>query len=184
MTNAISGNKRAMEDILGLPPKALKKPPGFAKAGTARRGRIPVPPDDELAKMSFAELMALLPPKKAKFVEEILKGVPREQAAAHAGWNFKTKTSRASHAGNLLRRDPLVMAAIKAARTEVAAEVKYELKDSFVELKEAMAFAEKSDNATAYVRAVELRAKLFGLLVERQDVRQLSALSINISGLD
>lgn len=184
MTRATSQRKRDLEDMLGLPPKALKSPPGFAKTGTARRGRTPLPPDDELAKMSFAELMGMMPPKKAKFVEEILKGAPREQAAAAAGWNFKSKHSRSSHAGNLLRRDPLIMAAIRAARTEVATEVKYDLAASFKDFQEAAEFAKQTENATALVRAREMQSKLFGHLVDRQDVRNLSALSINISGID
>lgn len=184
MTNAASKRKRALEEMLGLPPKSLKSPPGFAKTGTARRGRTPLPSDDELAKMSFAELMGMMPPKKAKFVEEILKGAPREQAAAAAGWNFKSKHSRSSHAGNLLRRDPLIMAAIKAARTEVATEVKFDVAAAYQKLEDAIQFAVKTENATALARMIELQAKLFGLMVDRQDVRNLSAFSIQIEGID
>ena len=38
------------------------------------------------------------------------------------------------------------------------------------EAKDAMDFAYKTDNASAYVKAVELRSKLSGLLIDRVEV--------------
>src|SRR3990172_1017203 len=128
MTNAISGNKRAMENILGLPTGALKKPPGFAgEAGKGRRGHKPLPSDEELKAKTFAELMAMLSAKKARFVEEILKGTPNPQAIAAAGWHCKDGPSSHTRAGQLRRNDPVIRAALAAARAEVAVEVKYEI---------------------------------------------------------
>lgn len=184
MTRATSQRKRDLEDILGLPPKSLKSPPGFAKGGAAPRGRTPIPSAEEFAKMSFADILAKLSEKKAKFVTEILKGTDHEQAVLNAGWNARTKNSRKSRAAHMLRRDPWVMAAIRAARTEVATEVKYDLTASFKDFQEAAEFAKQTENATALVRAREMQSKLFGHLVDRQDVRNLSALSINITGID
>jgi hypothetical protein len=184
MTNAISGNKRAMEDILGLPPKALKSPPGFAKDGKGRRGRIPLPSEEELKTKSFAELMAMMSTKKAAFVSAILRGATGPDAVVEAGWRASNKASGHSRAGHLMQKDPLVRAAIAVARKEIALEVKYDVASSFQDFKEAAEFAMKTENATALVRAREMQSKLFGLLVDRQDTRMLSALSINISGLD
>jgi hypothetical protein len=184
MTNAISGNKRAMENILGLPKGALKSPPGFAKDGKGRRGRIPLPSEEELKMKSFAELMAMLPPKKVKFVSAILKGLPVPEAVAEAGWYAKNRATGHARGGHLLRKDPLIKAAIAAGRGEVAVEVKFGVEAAYKKLEDAIQFAVKTENATALARMIELQAKLFGLLVERQDVRQLSALSINISGID
>lgn len=184
MSHEISDNKRAMEDILGLPKGALKKPPGFAKSGTARRGRTPLPPEEELRKKSFDELMAMLPAKKAAFTAAILRGADNIEAVRAAGWTASNKASAHSRAGHILRDDVLVRATIAAARREIATEVKYDVAASFNDFKEAAEFAKTTNNATALVRAREMQGKLFGLLIERQDVRQLSALSINISGLD
>jgi hypothetical protein len=184
MTNAISGNKRRMEYILGLPPKALKSPPGFAKDGTGRRGHKPIPSDEELKTKTFAELMAMLSAKKARFVSEVLKGTPNPQAIAAAGWHCKDGPSSHTRAGQLRRNDPVIRAALAAARAEVAEEVKYSIAEAFKDFKDAAVFAKETKNATALVRSCEMQAKLFGHLVDRQDVRQLAALTIAIEGLD
>jgi hypothetical protein len=45
-------------------------------------------------------------------------------------------------------------------------------------------FAVKTDNASAFVRAVELRGKLTGILVDRVDARvAIGTFALNVTGL-
>lgn len=52
------------------------------------------------------------------------------------------------------------------------------------EAEDAMGFAILTENAGAYIKAVELRSKLKGLLVDKLDVRQAVGFQIRIQGLD
>lgn len=131
--------------------------------------------------ISLAQAMARLSPKKARFVAELVSGVPGAEAARRAGW---ATLGAATRAWKLTHKDADVMAAIDAARGELQKKAEYGLDKAMVELNAAIAFATKTENATAYVRAVELKSKLMGLLVERQDVRNLSSFSIRMSGID
>lgn len=59
----------------------------------------------------------------------------------------------------------------------------YNLEAAMREADEAIAFAIKTGNANAYVKAAELKAKLNGLLVDKMQI-QLPAFSLRIGGID
>lgn len=79
---------------------------------------------------------------------------------------------------------PEVQEEINRRRKQVADSVDYDVGVAMEEAKEAMVFAKETENANAYVKAVELRSKLQGLLVDRHDIRSLGQFQINIVGLD
>lgn len=132
---------------------------------------------------TLAQAMARLSPKKARFVAAYVAGASGKIAVQQAGWNTGDKGAR-SLAWKLLHQDAAVMAAVDVARKEAAIKAEYGIESARTELDESMSFARETKNATAYVRAVELKAKLFGLLVERQDVRNVGGFRIQISDID
>lgn len=117
-----------------------------------------------------------LNPKQAQFVAEYFRnGGNQARAAVLAGYS----ASNAKEAGYALMQIPAVKAAIDEARKGWAEKAGYNLEAAMQEAQDAILFAELTENANAYVKAVELRSKLNGLLVEKIDVRQ-SGFQINI----
>lgn len=107
-----------------------------------------------------------LNPRHAKLVEERMKGKTVEDAAQAAG------ISR-THGSRILNNSPAAKKAMETAQKAVQAKINYGLETAMNEAKDAIEFAKRTDNANAYVKAVELRSKLNGLLVEKHDVRQV-----------
>lgn len=126
-----------------------------------------------------ATTRAALNPRQAKFVEGLIAGSTLLAAGLAAGYRDPSRYA------SLLARKPLVAAAIDAARALAAARAGYGHATLMAELGEAMAFALKTDNAAAYVRAIELRGKATGLLVDRLDARvAVGGFVLNVHGLE
>ena len=81
-------------------------------------------------------------------------------------------------------KHPLIIAELEKATTEIRELTKFGAQKAMVELNECIEFAESTNNATARVKAVELKMKLSGLLVERIDQRQVGSFQINIGGIE
>jgi hypothetical protein len=64
-----------------------------------------------------------------------------------------------------------VQAALDAARSAIALATAFDFQAASDQLKEGLQFARETGNATAFVRAGELLAKLHGHLSDRLDVR-------------
>jgi hypothetical protein len=116
--------------------------------------------------------------KQAKFVAELIATGSGSKAAIAAG--YKNKSPRQAAAN--LKQLPQVQEALAEARKEVISRGIYNLEKAMQEAEAAIEFAERTRNANAYVKAVELRSKLNGLLVEKVDVRA-SGFSLNIVGI-
>jgi hypothetical protein len=112
--------------------------------------------------------------KEQIFVATFAKTGNVTQSLTAAGY------STISGIGTDILRRPHVKAAIEAARLKVQNKIAYGLERAMTEAEEAIEFARQTDNANAYVKAVELRSKLNGLLVEKVDVRQ-SGFVLNIA---
>lgn len=122
-----------------------------------------------------------LNPKQATFVTEYMKhGSPR-QAAITAGYAPKNATKQGY---KLTTQCVAVMKAIDDARKSLIERTNYNADAAMVEIDDAIEFSKLQKNANALVKAVELKTKLCGLLIDRHDVRQFSAFQINISGID
>jgi phage terminase small subunit len=117
-----------------------------------------------------------LNPAHAKFVAEYLKDGNASRAAEAIGYSPKNPRQ----GGYKLLQLPEIQAAIDETRKKIQAKAGYNLERAMTEAEEAIEFARQTDNANAYVKAVELRSKLNGLLVEKVDVRQ-SGFVLNIA---
>lgn len=111
------------------------------------------------------EPIDLLTPQQEHFVRLVASGLKPSSAAQKAGYS----ASYARKAGQLLHV-PTIARELKAVQTAVRDSIAYDASAAMKECAEAIAFAKQHKNANAYVKAVELRAKLSGLLVERIEV--------------
>ena len=105
--------------------------------------------------------------KEARYAAGIIKGLTKKQAAIEAGFSV----SVAEHSANKIHEKPAVQAAIEQARTEIRAAGVYGHTEAMAEASEAIAFAKKHGNSMALVKAIELRSKLSGLLIDRAEVK-------------
>ncbi len=109
-----------------------------------------------------------LTPRQQLFIAHYLKGAPATAAAREAGFS----EAYAHKAPRVLLAKPLIKAAIDAAQGELRAKASFEVEDALREADEMIGFAKQHKNAMAAAKLLELKMKLFGLLVEKLDVRQ------------
>ena len=120
-------------------------------------------------------------PKQARFVDLYVTTGNASEAARQAGYSRHRSNSAAHRLLNL----PHVKAAIAAIRAEIAERAAYTVEKCFTELGNAMEHARKTDNSSALVRAIELRGKLTGILVDRVDARvAVGMFTINVEGIN
>lgn len=70
-----------------------------------------------------------------------------------------------------LMKDSKITARVAALRTPVVQKLQYGLEQAMREAEEAFAVARAKENGGAMVAAVQLRARLNGLLVEKKEIR-------------
>jgi phage terminase small subunit len=124
--------------------------------------------------------MSKLEINRGVFVEEYLKTGQGKQSAIKAGYPAKTAQQNAVA---LLKKDKFVVDAIAKARGAVVAAGTYNLQMAMKEADDAIKFARKTENANAYVKAVELKTKLNGLLVEKHDHR-VAGFAVVVGGIN
>jgi Terminase small subunit len=120
--------------------------------------------------VTFADHLVQLSQRNAIFVRNIVSGKTAIESYMAIAGTTRNRESAAVQATRLLKR-PEIAEAIQQGRKEAAADAQYELKDLVEELNSVANFAKETKNATAYARAVELKAKALGLLIDRQDIR-------------
>lgn len=113
--------------------------------------------------------------RQAIFVANIIAGKSQVQSAVAAG----SKEVSANKAAARYMQNPIVRKAIEEDREKARERGIYNLERAMQEAQDAMNFAYATDNATAYIKAVEHRSKLNGLLIERQHVK---VETVDISG--
>ncbi len=89
-------------------------------------------------------------------------------AAAARTAGYSPANSRKT--GTRLLNEPYVMERIAEARKEIQDLTKYDAQKAMAELDDAVQQARTNKQGTALVRAIELRAKLNGLLIDRSVV--------------
>ncbi len=124
--------------------------------------------------------MSGLTPKKEAFALEYIRTGAAKASAIAAGYSPK---SAQSAAGRLLQ-DPHVKSFLDAARERSVAVAQYTASAAMRELDNVIAFAMKTNNANAYAKAVELKMKQSGLLIDRTDMRVLGGFKIEIAGIN
>lgn len=117
--------------------------------------------------------------KHAKFVEHYLKTGNGAQSAKIAGYSEKNAAQRAS----ILLKSPQIQLALKEARAGSIVASSYSLDVAMKETDDCIEFARATKNANAMIKAIELKTKLNGLLIEKHEVKQAGFI-INITGID
>jgi phage terminase small subunit len=118
--------------------------------------------------------------RQKAFVENYVKTGNAKQSAITAGFPAASAYQRGHE---MATKVAATTEALKDVRKEVAEKLKYTAIEAMQECQDAIIFARETGNANAYVKAVELRSKLQGLLIEKHDVRQVG-FSIRIDGVD
>lgn len=129
------------------------------------------------------QALAKLPTKKAAFVLNVVAGMLPADALLKAGWDMNRNTA-GSTANRMLREDEAVKDAVAVIKADMAKRAEYSFDKFIDEMNAAMEFAKFTKNATALVRAIELKGKASGHIVERVDQRtQASGFSLVVAGV-
>jgi phage terminase small subunit len=100
------------------------------------------------------------------FIAAMQRGVTGTQAAIEAGYSAHSAKSRA----HVLMTNERVSAELARVREKLAAEAEYNGTKCMAELDNAITFALETKQPNAYVKAIELRARLAGLLRDKLDI--------------
>src|SRR5829696_1330190 len=111
--------------------------------------------------------MHILSPRQRAYVKHRAQGVSPTQAAKAAGFS----ASYADKAGSTLETLPPIVAMLSEIREEAKRMAVYDLTKAMDEAQMVIDFAKAHRNPMALCKAVELRAKLCGLLVEQLHVK-------------
>lgn len=94
-------------------------------------------------------------------------------AAAYAVSGVQAEAARqagiSSESAKNYSKEPWVKEVLEKAKARAIETVKLTVEKALDEAQEAIEFAKKTDNANAYVKAVELRAKISGLLEDKKN---------------
>ena len=110
-----------------------------------------------------------LTPKQERFCVEYLT-TGNASAAYRLAYNAENSKPEGIHvnASKLLKNAKVVLR-LQELRAPVVAAARYGLQEAMSECSDAIALAKSTENVSAFVSAIALRAKLNGLLVERRE---------------
>jgi hypothetical protein len=153
-------------DSVDLPsPPASSKPPRKQHRIYKRKNGVNpryINPDELLEKVAPKKLTR----KQQHFLELYAEGKDQREAGQLSGLKST---------GSIYRTltNPLAQEYLSAIRAESRAIARYDIAVAMQEANEVIEFAKKKGNAMAYCKAVELRAKLSGLLIDRVQVEKI-----------
>lgn len=101
--------------------------------------------------------------KQLLYAELRAKGLTQKEASEKVGYSSRTGALKAE-------RNPQVREYLAEVQKQSAIRASYVVGTAMDEALDGMEFAKATKNATAYVKAVELRAKLSGLLIDKVEV--------------
>lgn len=119
----------------------------------------------------------VLSEKEALFVQEVCKDGNKTRAATVAKYH-----SPKDAGSRLVQYNQAVKDALKEVRMASVKAAAYNIDAAMKECEDAIEFARETENANAYVKAVELKSKLQGLLVEKHQIQQVP-FTISIGGI-
>jgi phage terminase small subunit len=102
-----------------------------------------------------------------RYIELRAGGMDKKPAALAAGYSESY-----SAAIGRLEKNPSVAAAIDAIRQKGCLMAAYDLTKAMQEALDVIQFAKSTKNAMAYMKAVQLRAELSGLLIQQLHIKQ------------
>lgn len=109
--------------------------------------------------------------KQEAFCQAIVSGMSQADAYRSAYDAGRMKAETVQNKAHVLMKNGEVRVRVEALRAPVVEELRYDLKTAMKEAMEAYEVAKDRGNGGAMVAATTLRAKLYGLLVERKEVR-------------
>ena len=151
-----------------------------APAPIAPPAERPLPQGTQAA---IAEATAKLSIVDAAFVLGLASGLSPSEALARANPRLAVKSAKTMGAKKL-RNSQDLQKAVGAVKAALAVKAQYDFDEFIAELDRAVEFATRTNNATAYVRAVELKGKSTGHLADRPAGNAGSGFTLNIVGLD
>ena len=102
-------------------------------------------------------------PQQTEYATYRAQGLTIAEAGTKAGYASRCSAWKAEH-------NPIVREYLSEIQRNTAVIAAYTATTAMNEAKDGMVFAKDTNNAAAYVKAVELRAKLSGLLIDRVEV--------------
>jgi hypothetical protein len=130
------------------------------------------------------QALSELPTRKAKFILNVAAGMTPIEALLAAGWQASHTVAKTT-ANKILRDDEPAKNALTLIKLELAKKAEYGFEKFMAEMNDAIRFAKSTNNATALVRAIELKGKASGHIVDRVDTRSVSTgFSIQIAGVE
>ena len=111
-----------------------------------------------------------LTPKQEAFCQAIVSGLSQADAYRSAYDAKAMKAAVVQNKASLLMKKGEIRVRIENLRKPVVEKLQYDLSQAMTEAAEAFTMAKKKENGGAMVAAVQLRAKLNGLLTERVQV--------------
>lgn len=114
-------------------------------------------------------------PLERRFIDAYLRCGVITTAAKEIGVNRGIATR--------LLDKPHIQKEIDRLTLNLQRKTRYTLDKAMADAIEAAAFAKSTKNAAAFVKAIEHKAKLNGLLIDRHDVRSMAMFSINVTGI-
>lgn len=109
-------------------------------------------------------------PKQEKFCQNIAKGMTHSEAYKKAYNPPKMSKEAIWVEAHRTLKSPNVSLRVKELQEQQEEELKYTVKDSFVNLELAQSEALNQGNIQAYLKAEELKGKLLGLYTEKRDI--------------
>ena len=111
----------------------------------------------------------MLTSKQESFCHSIVTGMSQADAYRAAFSAGKMKAETIQEEASRLMANPKVSARVVELRAPVIVKMQYGLEQAMLEAAEAFQVAKAKENGGAMVAAVQLRAKLNGLLVEKRE---------------
>lgn len=114
--------------------------------------------------------------KQEKFCQSVASGMSQADAYRSAYDAGKMKPATIQETASRLMSNPKVSARVAAIRKPVVEKVQYDLEQAMREAQEAYNISKGKEQGGAMVAAVQLRAKLNGLLIDRAEIKHTSVL--------
>lgn len=120
-----------------------------------------------------------LNPQQQLFIQDYLIHGNGARAARTAGYSERNS----AHQAAFMLKTPRIKKAIEEGQKASQARMSYGLDEAMREAEDCINFAKQTDNANAYAKAIELRMRLNGLIIDKHDVRSLGNFKLVIEGV-
>lgn len=114
-------------------------------------------------------------PVHMRFIEAYTRLGSRRDACMELNLSYNTTTSWIRH--------PEFRAKIDEIMEKIGTKAAYNIEAAMEDAKEAQDFALRTDNANAFVKAIELKMKLHGLLIDKKQFQHQASFKIEIEGV-